>query len=32
MPIEKKMALADFVVWTEGTLAAHEAQLQRIIG
>lgn len=31
MPIEKKLALSDFVVWTEGTLAAHEAQLHRII-
>ena len=28
---EKKMALADFVVWTEAGLDVHEAQLTRII-
>ena len=31
LPIEKKMLLADYVVWTEGPLDAHEAQLARII-
>jgi dephospho-CoA kinase len=30
-PVEKKMALADFVVWTEGNLEVHAAQLERII-
>jgi dephospho-CoA kinase len=29
-PIEQKMALSDYVVWTEGGLEVHEAQLQRI--
>ena len=29
--VEKKMALADFVVWTEGSLAVHAEQLGRII-
>lgn len=31
MPVEKKMALADYVVWTEGEIDVHQAQLQRII-
>jgi dephospho-CoA kinase len=26
-PVEKKMALADFVIWSEGGLEAHHAQL-----
>lgn len=30
-PVEKKMLLADCVVWTEGLLEVHEAQLDRII-
>ena len=30
-PVEKKMALADFVVWTEAGLDVHAAQLERII-
>jgi len=30
-PVEKKMLLADCVVWTEGRLEVHEAQLERII-
>ena len=30
-PAEQKMALADYVVWTEGGLDVHEAQLQRIV-
>ena len=30
MPVEQKMVLADYVVWTEGGLEVHEAQLQRI--
>ncbi len=29
-PVEKKMALADFVVWTEGSVAVHAQQLGRI--
>ena len=31
MPVEQKMALADYVVWTEGGLDVHEAQLQRVV-
>ena len=31
LPIEKKMLLADYVVWTEGPLDVLEAQLARII-
>jgi dephospho-CoA kinase len=30
-PVEKKMALANYVVWTEGDMETHAAQLQRII-
>ena len=30
-PTEKKMLLADSVVWTEGPLELHQAQLDRII-
>ncbi|SPE61361.1 Dephospho-CoA kinase [Verrucomicrobia bacterium] len=30
-PVEQKMALADFVVWTEAGLDVHAAQLARII-
>jgi len=30
-PAEKKMLLADYVVWTEGPLDLHEAQLDRIL-
>jgi dephospho-CoA kinase len=30
-PTEKKMALAHFVIWTEGSLVAHEEQLDQII-
>jgi dephospho-CoA kinase len=30
-PIEKKMELSDFVVWTEGSLEVHGEQLRRII-
>jgi len=30
-PVEKKMALADFVVWTEGSMDVHAAQLERIL-
>jgi len=30
-PVEKKIAHADFVVWTDTTLEIHDAQLQRII-
>lgn len=31
LPVEKKMALADFVVWTEAGLDVHEVQLTRIL-
>lgn len=30
-PVEKKMALADFVVWSEGGLPVLQAQLDRIL-
>lgn len=30
-PIEKKIAQADFVIWTDTTLEAHAAQLDRIL-
>ena len=30
-PIEKKMAAADYVIWTEGTLDLHASQLDRIL-
>lgn len=30
-PIEKKIAQADFVIWTDTTLEAHAAQLERIL-
>jgi len=30
-PVERKIALADSVVWTEGTLEAHAGQLERIL-
>jgi dephospho-CoA kinase len=29
--IERKMAMADYVVWTEGSLDAHREQLRRIV-
>jgi hypothetical protein len=29
--VEKKMELANFVVWTEGSLESHVQQLRRII-
>lgn len=31
-PIDKKMALADYVVWNEGTLEIQRQQLERILG
>jgi dephospho-CoA kinase len=31
-PVEKKIALSDFVVWTGSTLEVHAAQLRKIIG
>lgn len=31
-PLEKKMAASRFVIWTEGLLAIHHLQLQRVIG
>jgi dephospho-CoA kinase len=30
-PIEKKMQLSDFVIWTEGSIELHAAQLDRIL-
>lgn len=30
-PVEKKIALSDYVVWTDTTLAAHELQLKRLL-
>lgn len=30
-PVEKKMAHADFVIWTEGAMDLHAAQLERIL-
>ncbi len=30
-PVEKKMALANYVVWTEGDMETHAVQLARII-
>jgi dephospho-CoA kinase len=30
-PVEKKMAHADFVVWTDTTLEVHAAQLERVV-
>src|SRR5437867_8763404 len=30
-PIEKKMTLAHYVVWTEGELAVHAAQIDRVL-
>jgi dephospho-CoA kinase len=32
LPIEEKMARADYVVWNEGTLTALGAQLDRVLG
>jgi dephospho-CoA kinase len=29
-PVEQKISRADFVVWTDGALAAHGQQLERI--
>jgi dephospho-CoA kinase len=31
LPVEQKMARADYVVWTEGSLEVHAAQLERIV-
>ena len=31
LPIEQKIARADFVVWTDGALDAHAQQLERIM-
>lgn len=31
-PVEKKIAQSDFVIWTDTTLEAHAAQLERILG
>jgi dephospho-CoA kinase len=30
-PVEKKMELADFVIWTEGSMEAHAEQLRRVL-
>ena len=31
-PVQRKMDLADYVIWTEGLLEAHREQLERIFG
>jgi dephospho-CoA kinase len=31
MPIDQKIARADFVVWTDGAIDSHEEQIKRII-
>ena len=31
MPVEEKIARADYVIWTEGTLAVHERQIDRLL-
>ena len=31
-PVEKKITQSDFVIWTDTTLEAHAAQLDRILG
>jgi len=31
MPVDQKIARADFVVWTDGDLASHEEQVGRIL-
>ena len=31
LPVEKKMLLADYVVWTDGPLEIHAAQIERIV-
>jgi dephospho-CoA kinase len=31
LPIDRKVALADYVIWTEGGLDLHAAQLERIL-
>ena len=30
-PVEQKISRADFVIWTEGTLAVHQQQLSQIL-
>lgn len=30
-PIDRKMEAADFIVWTEGTIATHHQQIDRIL-
>jgi hypothetical protein len=32
MPVEKKMALANYVIWSEGGLDVLEIQLYRVLG
>jgi dephospho-CoA kinase len=31
MPVDQKIARADFVVWTDGDLDAHTQQVERIL-
>jgi dephospho-CoA kinase len=31
-PAEKKIALADYVIWTEGSMEVHAQQLDRVLG
>jgi dephospho-CoA kinase len=30
-PVEKKIALSEYVVWTDTTIQAHEDQLKRLL-
>ncbi|WCJ58712.1 dephospho-CoA kinase [Fontisphaera persica] len=30
-PVEEKIKRADYVIWTEGSLAAHRAQIERVV-
>ncbi len=30
-PVEEKIARADFMIWTDGTLEAHAAQLEKVL-
>ena len=31
-PVERKIAMSNFVVWTEGVLELHRLQLERVLG
>jgi hypothetical protein len=32
MPVEQKIAKADYLIWTEGPLDVHAGQLDRMLG